>query len=194
MKASICATLVILALASCSRSTGPEGIELLLNGDIEGGLSKPAYWGYFDSSPQTTNEYEFRWDDGEYRSSSHSLKISLDSIADPSVFAAWYQNIRIEPGTLTGKNLRLTAHVRLVNVTGNGVWLVIRADNPSGELAGFSSTQGRIDITGTKKWSSYSVELYNLSSEADEIRVFLLLGSDSMGTVYFDDISLIAKD
>jgi len=57
-----------------------------------------------------------------------------------------------------------------------------------------ATTQNRIDIKGTKNWSSYSVELDDLSEGADEILVFILLGSGTTGTVYFDDISLIAKD
>ena len=152
MKAPLCASLVILALVSCNRSTGPEGIELLLNGNVEGGLSNPAYWGYFSSPYQTTNEYEFRWDDGECQSSSHSLKISLDSISDPSAFASWYQNIRIEPGTFTGKNISFTAHVRPVNVTGDGYsrYLKIKLDRADVQkLLGHNSIQTTMVYTHT---------------------------------------------
>lgn len=195
MRASSLTFAVIAILTACSHSpVKPEGLELLLNGDVEEGLARPAHWDYWGTTSETSNLYKFRWEYGEYRSASHSLKISLNDISDPLEFAYWYQRIPIEPGTHAGRTLKLSSFIKLAEVTGYTVCLVIRANYPSGELVGFATTQGKIGIKGTKDWSSYSVELKDLSEEADEIMIYLLLGTETTGTVYFDDISLVVKD
>ena len=186
---------LLLALTTCSQNpVKPEPVELLLNGSIEGGFFTPAYWTPLIVPYGTLNECEAEWSEEECQSASHSLKLKLDEVTDPSGFAYWYQDVSVEPGSLTGKDLQISAAVRLQNITGAGIYINVFADDTAGEVVETLVSQGNRIFTGWLSWSTFSMETENLPGDICRLRVYLIMPPGVTGTVYFDDISLIVRD
>lgn len=164
--------------------------QLLRNSNIEEGFSTALYW-ISDQFPlPSANEYIFNWTTSEAFSGTHSLMIQLDSIADSTAFASWYQSVRgSQPA---GKNLILNSKIK-TNLTGNGISLVIRLDDSTGLLA-IASTQGNEVITGINDWHTREIILYDIPQGVTTIYVFLMLLPNTSGTVCFDDVQLFIND
>ncbi len=92
-----------------------------------------------------------------YSSLHHSLSIRATQAATPDVFSYW--TITVPPtGIATGSELELRVKIRLDNVESGGVSIVLRADAGS-DVAAFKTTQGEIDIKGTKDFTEYAVSI-----------------------------------
>jgi hypothetical protein len=138
----------------------------------------------------TGNDFTASWTDEDSFSPTHSLKIAR-TIIDTTNFWYWDQ---IYSGIMpTGRTLTLTAKIKGVNLTGEGVSIFIRGDGANQSNLQFATTQGDISITGTFDWSTYSVSLSTLSTDVYHIVVFLIYLPKTTGTVYFDDIKLTHK-
>ena len=123
-------------------------------------------------------------------SPTHSLKIARTIVDTTNI---WYWD-QIYSGIMpTGQTLTLTAKIKGVNLTGEGVSIVIRGDGADQSTLQFATTQGDISITGTFNWSTYSVSLSTLSTNVYRIVIFLIYLPKTTGTVYFDDIKLTHK-
>ena len=57
----------------------------------------------------------------------------------------------------------------------------------------FASTGGTVEIKGTKDWTSYTVTSPDIPHGISKINVYLILVKSTIGTVYFDDISLTVE-
>jgi hypothetical protein len=117
----------------------------------------------------------------------HSLAIESQSTG--TGFSYW--RYTFTPSQMqVGSRLVLKAKVRTENVTGNGAYVVIRGDGPSGTYF-FATTQGVIPITGTQDFKEYSVKVNYFPAGVNNILVFLILDGDKPGKVYFDDVRLV---
>ena len=163
------------------------GVELLENGNMEEDpkTSFPSGWGK-GGTPEEGQLNHITYitdseDDNSY--------IKIDTITKENNFIYAYQSI--ENNIPKGKKLKLTVKIKTENLTGGGAAIAIRC-NVKGKAAQFVSTQWKIPIEGTKDWTTYTVELNEkVRSDIESITAFLLFTSDTSGTVYFDDASLI---
>ena len=196
-KPTLALLVLIIALSDCGNSSmEPEQqiqqIQILMNGDVESGTDFPNDW-VTGTFPGVLNAYDFSWSMEHSVSPSHSLRISQDTVDDAAQLAIWQQDIEVHD-PLAGKELTLMGSIKLENVVGGlGAAIVIRGDDSrlddrTGAEA-IATTHGNINLTGTRDWSVYEVKL-ELPEGIDRLTVFALLGTNTTGTVYFDDFSL----
>jgi hypothetical protein len=185
--------LFLFSFMSCQKSIEPiNWINFLRNSDIEEGLIGPAYW---DDGQEGYAQFDLSWSEDESVSTSHSLKIQLDSDPNSVSFARWAQS-RFS-NIPAGKEIILRASIKCENVTGRGVAIAVRGDDSSSgnpEANFFISSEGDIRITGTKDWEEYSLPITILPPNIDYLAILLVFLADSRGTVYFDDITLSYKE
>ena len=70
----------------------------------------------------------------------------------------------------------------------------IQAYSGTYEQVHWISIGSRRTIKGTSDWTTYALRLRNLSDDIRYVYVYLIFSSGSLGTVYFDDISLAVLD
>ncbi len=170
--------------ASFSEPSAP--ITDLTNGNMESGSYSPDYW-WFGSGDNSL--FTFAWDSNEYLSADHSLKIS--SQGSGGQFAFWAQTITASE--LTGKKITLNVNIKAANLTGKGVYIAIRGDDtsvPEGMAEEFTTTQGNVPITGSFGWKEFSITMDNVQPGIKSLTFYLIYGTETSGTVYFDDVSL----
>jgi hypothetical protein len=193
-------TLAILAIAlllplciGCSDDDNgvapPAEVQLLQNPDVEDGNDLPTEW--FSAIADTVaSGFTTTWSTEEAVSPTHSLKINREIIENPDAFAFWAQ--RFNTGIPNGKKITLTASIK-TDLTGPGAAIVIRGDDtdpPAGSSEAFVTTQGLVSITGEENWREYWVSMSEVPADILSITVYLILGTNTNGTVYFDDITL----
>lgn len=158
----------------------------ITNGNMESGNYSPDYWWYGSADNSLFN---FAWDSSEYLSANHSLKISSEGSEDH--FAIWAQTI--SASELIGKKITLNVNIKAQNLTGQGVYIAIRGDDtpvPLGSAEQFTTTQGNEQITGSFDWKKFSVTLNNVQSSMKSFTFYLIYGTNTSGTAFFDDVSL----
>lgn len=126
------------------------------------------------------------WSNEESFSPVYSLNISRTVIDTVKIWYWWQKYSGIIP---VGRDLTLKAKIKAVNLSGDGVSIVIRCDGEVPNLQ-FASTQGVVNINGTFDWSTYTVSLPNVQSNITSIFVFLVYRPKTTGKVYFDDVTL----
>jgi len=175
--------ILLLFLEACKEEYIPT--ELLLNGNVELGSNNPDSWW-----KKTNTDYVLAWDDEESYSPSKSLKIS-NQLADSTDFAFWAQTLY--DNIPNGENITLKVKIK-GNITGDGVSIVIRGDDDSwytgGDAEQSATTQFNTHIVGTFDWTEYSLTMENVGEEITVLNVYLILLPNTVGEVYFDDISL----
>jgi hypothetical protein len=192
---STIATLAVMAglLIGCSDDDNavapPTEVQILQNTDVESGDGLPTAW-LLAGADTVAGGFRITWSTEEAVSLTHSLKVSREVLDTPEPFAFWAQ--RISTDIPTGKRLTLTASIK-VDLAGPGAAIAIRGDDtdpPSGNAEAFATTQGCIALTGEDDWSEYSVTMSEVPDDILSITVYLILGANTTGTVYFDDITL----
>lgn len=163
-------------------------VELLRNGNVESGGGTPDYWWSVNAG---AGNARLSWSTEAALSGTRSLQISSDSVTAADPLVLWAQTAA---GNIpVGQRLTLTVPMKLVNVSGSGIAIVIRADNtptPADKAEMFSTSQGRFAIKGTRDWTPYTVKLPALTADIQSVTIYLLFLGGTSGTVYFDDISL----
>ena len=91
-----------------------------------------------------------------------------------------------------GRSLTLTAKVRLDNVQGKGVSLVLRGDRNSQPVVLFATTEKKIPLRGTADFTDYSVTL-PYSAGVDYLIVYFVMLSNTTGTATFTDVSVTVQ-
>lgn len=186
------AVLIVLSTGCSDDDNGvapPTEVQILQNTDVESGDDLPTGW-WPAGADTVAGGFRTTWSTEDAVSPTHSLKISQEVVSNPDAFAFWAQTINSD--IPTGKELTLTASIK-TDLTGLGAIIVIRGDDtdpPSGNAEMFATTQGLITITGEEDWREYWVTLPEVSDSILSITVFLILGANSTGVVYFDDITL----
>jgi len=177
------AVLSATILSSCADSDEME-VQYLRNSSVEEGDQSPYSWFSVEKM------YEIAWSKEEAFDGERSLKII--SNLDDAEFAYWGQSF--ETDIPVGKKLRLRAQIKLNNVQGDGdggAIIALRGDSDEESSGFFYTTQGNVEIKGTQDWTPYSVEmLYPVDEDINRILVFLILGSNTSGEAYFDQITL----
>lgn len=158
----------------------------LVNGDFETGTYAPTKWWVGSTA---NGQIELSWDNTEYLSANHSVKISSDTQTDQ--FSFWGQTFSAEE--FAGNNIKLDVNIKAANLSGKGVYLAIRGDDteqPSGSAEMFSTTQYKSTILGDFDWTQYSVSSDTIPKNIKSITVYLIYGDTTTGAVYFDDVSV----
>ena len=183
----------VVILTGCKQGADPQPVpvppsQLLTNLDMEAGSgAQPNSWWLGPFASDTTTA----WTTEESSSAAHSLELR-STVSDTSELS-WgqtYQGI-----TPVGKDVTLTIKIKGKNIIGNGVAIALRADDTSipvsyTEVIDFNTTERTTKIDGTFDWTSYSVQLTNVSPYTKSISVFLILLPHTVGKVYFDDAQL----
>ena len=174
---------LILLMTACDEETIPD--MLLTNSDMEErGLYSNEWFVY-----RTNGEYITEWSTDFSYSPTHSLKLTK-YVADPGNTCAFGQTY--SGPVPVGKELTLTAMIKGVDLTGTGVGISIQTEDGSTNLQ-YISSRGEQTINGTFDWTQYSVTLSPVAVGTKSITVHLTLLQNSMGTVYFDDVTLTHK-
>ena len=184
--------LLVISSLSCKKSTPSEPlINLLTNGNIENDIFT---WKVFFSPQTNPNTSILEPTEESSFSQKKSLKISCPKVNDNTAFCYFVQDISAA-NLKAGSKLTLTAKVKGVNLVGNGVSIALRGDATTGGSASrfFKTTQDITPLRGTFDFREVTLSLDSYEGNADRIIVFLLLLPNTIGTVYFDDISLTAN-
>jgi hypothetical protein len=188
MKQILFISTLVLLLIGCKDDEDPEPPELLINTDMEAGESMPDSWWDLERTVYTTE-----WTAEEASSGTKSLKISATE-SDATNFSFWAQSYFGE--IPVGKDVVFFIKIKCKKVSGQGISIAIRGDSPSslnGTAAQFSSTEGRVRISGDFDWTTYQVRLDEIHNDIKSLTIYVLMLNNSVGTVYFDDASLKAQ-
>lgn len=123
------------------------------------------------------------------RTSSYTLGMAAATIKDTASYCYWLAGIPSSTSLRMGASLTLKAKVRLDNVRGKGVSLVLRGDRGTQTAVLFATTQGKISLTGTADGTEYSVTL-PYSTPVDRFIAYFVLLSNTSGSATFSDVSL----
>lgn len=193
--------IVALAFGSCSKSTDPAPVAdtkyLLLNPSAESGTTTPDNWIPYYSNPYGTY-YKAEWANDQAIEGTRSLKINASATNGPNS-AFWYQRVESATAKLAvGKTVTFTVKIKTDNITegieGQGVSINLGTYAGTTTATQFISTLNNIEIKGTSDWTTYRITLpEKVASGTSLILIQLLLTAQTTGTVYFDDMSLIAQ-
>lgn len=148
-------------------------------------MARDIAWG-FHAPPGTSVGYEA----GSGLDGSRAVKLTGSGSSPNGAFALLSQ--RVVVGDLTGRQLTLRVHLRLVDVEG-AVAIALRGDDPAlgpEPAESFSTTQRRGEISGSADWAVYSVQLQDLDASIGIISAFVILLSGTTGNVYVDGVTL----
>ncbi|NLY91572.1 MAG: hypothetical protein GX081_08210 [Firmicutes bacterium] len=196
--------LMISLLSGCGKKEKPyvyEGVELLKNGkfeEIDPKYNFPKSWDKWGKGGEDENNDWIDPDEEQLEQIKYIVDneagntyIKIDTKTKEENYLYVFQTYR---GSIpVGKKLKLAVRIKTENLTGEGAAIAIRCDDAvPGAADQFVTTQGKIQITGTKDWTTYTVELgERVRSDIEAITVFLLYLPKTSGVVYFDDASLI---
>jgi hypothetical protein len=162
----------------------------LENGSMDEGDVAAAPWWY---GGLRSHHFQFAWSTERAQSPTHSLAVAKNLAADSS-FGFWAQTI--QASRFVGRSVTLRASIALDDVSGEGVAIAIRGDDttrPSGYAEAFATTQGSESITGSGQWATYEVTLPFVDETVRSITVYLIHLTNTTGTVYFDDVTLVVN-
>jgi hypothetical protein len=143
-----------------------------------------ADWAFIKTDPSLTHTADIT--NTVYASSGNSLTLrSGEASAVSGSFSYLYRKFPVKDVS-AASGVTLKVKVKTDNLVG-GASIVIRADY-QGQIAGFGSTQGVIDLTGTRDFTEYSARIKCFPDLADTFTVYLVLYGNAIGTVYFDDV------
>lgn len=179
---------VVLLFNGCKKEDPQPLTSLVTNGNVEQQLQGWAF-NYAKSNQANPNGYDFGFTDETAASPRYSLKINCNQVKNDSSFFSYYQQKLSTKDISVGAKLTLKAKIKTVNLTGNGVSLVLRGDQGS-KTVFFVSTEGKTTITGTKEFTEYNVTVDSFPGNVDNLVLFLVYLPKTTGSVYFDDVSL----
>lgn len=163
-------------------SMNESAVEYLVNGDME---TDEGWW--FNGPEMTTQSFST----AAANSGLRSVALAMPTTTDLGGFT--YAGQYVPVSDPSEDKFVLTVRMKLDGVTGQGAAIAVRGDTeavPSGWAEAFATTQGTLTLTGTSEWTEVTVELDGLRSDIRSVTVYLLLLSESSGTVYFDDAVL----
>ena len=123
------------------------------------------------------------------RTTSYTLGMESSTLKDTASYCYWLASVPPSAALRVGASLTLRAKVRLQDVRGKGVSLVIRGDKGPITAALFATTEGRTGIRGTAGPTEYSVTL-PYTTAVDKLIVYLVMLSNTSGSVTFSDVSV----
>ncbi|GAB3327698.1 hypothetical protein GCM10027299_28670 [Larkinella ripae] len=123
------------------------------------------------------------------RAVSFTLGMGTSTLVDTTSYCYWTYRFTPPAALRVGRSLTLTAKVRLEQVQGQGVSLVLRGDRNSQPSVLFATTEGKTPVKGTADFAEYAVTL-PYSAGVDELFIYLILLPHTTGTATFTDVSL----
>ena len=127
--------------------------------------------------------YSLTADSNVRHSGKYSARIEPTAAASFSDFGSWVFTL---PAQYEGSKIELRGYLKLQDVTGGFVGLIMRIDGESGMLQ-FDNMQQR-GIRGTADWQQYSIQL-PLPADAKSIYVGAII--QGKGTIWVDDLELL---
>lgn len=187
---SACCLLVASCVLTACKSTDaqPQDTNLLTNGNVEQ-QSQNWFFNYDASHATNPNGFAYGHTSEAASSPQYSLKINCNAVRQDSAFCFYGQNNIPFNDIPVGAKLTLTAKIKPVNLTGQGVSIAIRGDKGN-QVVFFQTTQGTTPITGTSDFKEHSVTLNNYPGSIDNLLIFMVYLPKTTGYVYFDDIAL----
>lgn len=123
----------------------------------------------------------------QYVSVGHSLKMISPNL---STFSYWGYSLAPPQDLKQGDRLVLSVKVRAIGLTtGSGAIVAMRGDATSYSVF-FTTTQGITPIRGTSDFVEFQVALNYYVTATSVIYFFLMIDGNSVGTAYFDDVTL----
>jgi hypothetical protein len=184
---------LMAGLLACKKKVEVEPeLQLLENASIE---SPNMDWQFRYVGNVTGNPNDC---DGAYSLDVHStppyaLRIGCSSASNTSIFSYWFQTVNAPP-LPAGKRLVLKAKVRVDDVKGQGIALVLRGDrNGQSQPVFFSTTENNTLIRGTSDFTEYTLMTEPITGSVDRLQVFMVYLRNTTGTAYYDDITLTAR-
>jgi hypothetical protein len=177
------------ATASAAPGKKPEtAVVFNLNGSMEKGTFAPYGWQQSEQNPA------FKWTNSVSRTGRRSLQITSTHGEDKAIGWVYTLNQDIP----YDKRIYLKVYIKCDAVSGQGVSLVLRADDtlqPAADAEIYASSQGHKSITGMSDWKEYTLVLPEpIHDSIKSITLYLIMLPGTKGTVYFDDISLYYKE
>lgn len=140
------------------------------------GFNPPNNYGFFHSTDNAIDE--------------RAAHISGDNIDDVNEYG-FLRQVIINPDIPSGALIRLRGKVRTQNLTGNGFNLFAIGYDATGQFVfGIDAISQTSRVRGTTDWQEYTTFVDGFPPIVSEIHVFLAIGENTTGDVYFDDIVL----
>lgn len=158
-----------------------------INGNMEDSTN-----GYWEGGYLLNSGYQFHYSNKESVSPTHSLNIVASGTSNS--FAYWAQTF--DAASLVGKRVAVTVSAKYSNVVGDGVMLVLRGDNtatPQGTAEAFSTTQGKVMLTGSSDWKTVEVDMDPVPEGIKSLTIYMMISANS-GSVYFDNLNVTVSD
>jgi hypothetical protein len=195
--------LILLSLLACKKEDEiveePEVIPNQLLGDTDAELLQSVFWtsvqatlsGQRYTGSTTTYGFNIGRNEKVSRSPVHSFMISRTT-PDSDYYAYYSQRY---PRTMPyGNDLTLKAHIKGVDIEGEGISIIIHCEDKNLSTVQEVTTEGTVKIAGTFDWTEYTVKLLDLKSTVTTLYVYLNFLPNTTGTVYFDDITLTRSE
>lgn len=123
-----------------------------------------------------------------YASSSHSLVLTSSGA---STGYSYWQYVMNAPALPVGSRLAYKVKLRLVNVTGNGIFVSMRGD--AGAVTDFFATSASITkITGTRDFAEYTAIQKYVPGGLTSITFYVIMDGSSTGMAFIDDVRIIS--
>lgn len=123
------------------------------------------------------------------KATSYTLGMATAVLKDTASYCYWAYGLYPPTNLRIGQSVTLTAKVKLQQVQGKGVSLVIRGDKGSKTGVLLATTEGRTSIRGTADATQYSVTL-PYTTAVDTLMVYLVLLSNTSGSASFSDVTV----
>lgn len=180
---------MLLVLTSCQDDGISPDSELLKNIGFESGGSTPSSWQAVD--PFESGNFSFEWSTEEVYEGDRALKISANE-SNRRDFGYWVSAISFDTDEFVGEELELSVWVK-GNMSGEGAALILRGDQEGNDdFVSFVSSLETEAFTGEFEWTQIKVS-DSIPTGIDSFSVFLVLADDTVGEVFFDEVSLRKK-
>ncbi|MEL6589649.1 MAG: hypothetical protein AAFQ68_06190 [Bacteroidota bacterium] len=126
--------------------------------------------------------------DQKSRSGDQSMILRSDDTGDDLIFVGQFIN-RFEKG----KKVKLSAYLRLDDVEGEGLSLVVRGDTDASNSPAewFYTTEGKIHIAGKHRWKEYTLTTEDVVPDnINQLTIYVVMLPNTSGQAWVDDISL----
>lgn len=171
--------IAIIFMASCKKDEPEYQMpdNLLQTSDLE-------TWPFFYNDG-TGDSIQSSWTEEDSYSPTHSIKIS-NTLMDTASYWVWYQYYA---GKMpVGEKLTLTAQIKAIDLEGQGIMMGI-VRNAGGTILQ-PVTTAETPINGTFDWTSYTLDLDELTNDISMLYIEIVYLPLTTGTVYVDDITL----
>lgn len=197
--------LPILLFNSCKKDDAqPQSIaNAVVNGDFEASPYQDWISAVNRVSKTKPNSYTVEYSTEAASSPSHSIKVSCNTAYNDSTYQllqqVFYTPSSSAPASAkiltipTGARLTMKAKIKTVNIQGKGIVIAVGGNygvNKNYASAFYTSTEGKVPITGTNDFKEYSITFDSFPADVYSVYVLIFFSPTTTGTAYYDDVSL----